>query len=237
MPHDTPAEYTPTGRLRAALNFGNPVLVGRDSDGRPTGITVDLATELARSLSVDLELVEFQRAFDVATAVERGAWDICFLAVDPARSQTIAFTAPYLQISGCYLVSAGKLAASSHEVVENGLRIGVVQGSAYTLFLSRQAGADKLVAFSSLDLALAAIDNGSIDGVAGIEQVMEQQSSLRRGSRVLKPPFMEIRQAIGVPKAREQLVPDLETRLSEFRRLGTLSRILERHGLSGDSAL
>lgn len=36
----------PKGRLRAALNFGNGVLVGRDGAGRPQGITVDRSAKV-----------------------------------------------------------------------------------------------------------------------------------------------------------------------------------------------
>lgn len=231
------ADYAPTGRLRAALNFGNPVLVRRGGNGRPVGITVDLAAELARSLDVDLDLIEFAQAKEVAGSARSDAWDVCFLAVDPERSRTIAFTAPYVRISGCYLLRAGRAARTNEEVAANGLRIGVVEGSAYTLFLSRRPGADNLVTLPTFDLALAAFDADRVDGIAGIEQVMVREAARRPGSRMLSPPFMEIRQAIGVPSTREHLRADLQTRLSALLRSGQLAEILERHGVSGDCAL
>jgi polar amino acid transport system substrate-binding protein len=231
------ADYAPTGRLRAALNFGNPVLVGRDEAGEPVGITVDLATELARSLSADLELLEFARAADVTGAAEADAWDVCFLAVDPARSRTIAFTEPYLQISGCYLVRLDAAAHSCDDVAPQKLRIGVVDGSAYALHLSRQPGADLLVAYPTFDRMLAAFDQGTVDGIAGIEEVMAQKARERPGSRILYPPFMEIRQGMGVPANREHLVPDLQSRLDEFARNGLMPSIFERHGLSPQRTL
>ena len=230
------AEYAPTGRLRAALNFGNRVLVGRDAENRPAGITVDLAAELARELAVPLELVEFGRAVDVANAADQDAWDICFLAVDPARSRTIAFTAPYVRISGCYLVANGVGASSSSEVAASGLRIAVVEGSAYTLFLSREPGADNLVVLPTIEAAFAALDGGTVDGVAGIEQVMAQEAARRPGSRVLHPPFMEIRQAMGIPATRHFLAAELQAWLSGLLASGRLAEILERHGVSADCA-
>lgn len=233
-------DFAPTGRLRAALNFGNRVLVGRDFDGQPTGITVDLAAELARSLELDLELIDFERAVDVANAADQDAWDICFLAVDPARSQTIGFTAPYIRISGCYLASSRAIrlgAGKASDVPEAALRVGVVEGSAYTLFLSRQPGADNLIELPTLESALVALDDGTVDAIAGIEQVMAQEASRRPGSKVLQPPFMEIRQAIGVPATRGFLVSSLQAWLSELRRSGRLGGILERNGVSADCAL
>src|SRR5206468_1699430 len=56
----TTSELVPTGKLRAAINFGNPVLAGKDVvTGEPCGISVDLARELARRLGVSIELVHY----------------------------------------------------------------------------------------------------------------------------------------------------------------------------------
>src|SRR5258708_31816155 len=52
------AELAPDGRLRAAINFGNPVLATRDAaTGEPRGVSVDLARELGRRLGVPMTLV------------------------------------------------------------------------------------------------------------------------------------------------------------------------------------
>ena len=47
------AALAPTGVLRAAINLSNFLLVtGRDDDGLPTGVSPDMARELARRLGV-----------------------------------------------------------------------------------------------------------------------------------------------------------------------------------------
>src|SRR6266581_2696313 len=58
-PSVTASDLAPTGKLRAAINFGNPVLAGRDATGEPRGISVDLARELARRLGVAIEFVPY----------------------------------------------------------------------------------------------------------------------------------------------------------------------------------
>ena len=35
--------FTPTGKLRASINLGNPILAYRDADGQARGVSVDLA--------------------------------------------------------------------------------------------------------------------------------------------------------------------------------------------------
>src|SRR5258708_10238397 len=92
------SDLTPTGKLRAAINFGNPVLAGRDPKGEPSGISVDLARELARRLGVAIEFVPYDSAGKVVGGIASKAWDVCFLAIDPLRAADIEFTAPYAVI-------------------------------------------------------------------------------------------------------------------------------------------
>ena len=64
------AELSSTGKLRAAINFGNPILANRGSGGEPTGVSVDLAREAARRAGVAVELVLFESAGRVVDAVK-----------------------------------------------------------------------------------------------------------------------------------------------------------------------
>ena len=61
-------ELAPTGRLRAAINYGNPVLAQREPSGDLKGVSVDLARELGRRLGVPVDLVPFEAAGKVADA-------------------------------------------------------------------------------------------------------------------------------------------------------------------------
>src|SRR4051812_10896009 len=77
----------PTGKVRAAINFGNPVLATRDATtGEARGVSVDLARELARRLGVPAELVLFNAAGKVVEAIKAKETDVGFVAIDPARA-------------------------------------------------------------------------------------------------------------------------------------------------------
>lgn len=112
----TIADLAPVGRLRAAINFGNPILAGRDAEGRPAGVSVDLAREAARELDLPVELVTFDAAGKVVEAVKAGQVDLAFVAIDPVRAADMEYTSPYVIIEGAYLVrqefdASGKCAA------------------------------------------------------------------------------------------------------------------------------
>ena len=97
-------DLAPTGKLRAAINFGNGVLAQKGKDGEPQGVTADLSRELAKRLGVEVSFVTFEAAGKVFEAAKAGAWDIGFVAIEPVRAADIEFTAPYVFIDGTYMV-------------------------------------------------------------------------------------------------------------------------------------
>jgi polar amino acid transport system substrate-binding protein len=101
---DLRPHLAPTGRLRAAINVGNPILAHLDPSGHPAGVSVDLARALAERLGVEADLTAVEAAAKSVNAVTAERADVGFFAVDPLRADGIAFTAPYLLIEGSYLV-------------------------------------------------------------------------------------------------------------------------------------
>lgn len=234
---ETLAQYAPAGPLRVALNHGNRVLVSRDETGRPVGISVDLAKRLAETLGLRLEFVEFERAVDVSSSAQADVWDVCFLAVDPKRAETIDFADPYVRIEGCYLASAASGAADADALVASGARVGSVEGSAYSLTLVRKPGAEHLAMYRDIFAALAALDAGEVEAIAGIRQAMEGEAARRPGARVLQPPFMEILQAMAVPRGRPLAAAHLRSFLAGCARNGFVGDVLERHDVERSCAI
>jgi len=72
-------EMAPTGTLRASINLGNPILANKDANGQPIGVSIDLATELAKRLNVPMSLVVFDAAGKSVDAVTQEKADFGFL--------------------------------------------------------------------------------------------------------------------------------------------------------------
>src|SRR4029453_17099766 len=77
----------PSGTLRAAINFDNPILASKDARGLPGGVSVELARELAQRLGFAIEYVPYYAAGKVVEGLQSSVWDICFLAIDPGRDR------------------------------------------------------------------------------------------------------------------------------------------------------
>jgi polar amino acid transport system substrate-binding protein len=201
---DVLKELAPTGKLRAAINFGNGVLAQKGPNNEPRGITPDLATALAKRLGVPLEFVTREAAGKVAELLATDAVDVGFIAIEPVRAVQITFTAPYLVIEGTYMVRQDSPLKEVGDVDKAGIKISVGLNSAYDLYLTRTLKNATLVR-ASVGGGAAGIDlfvKDKLDATAGVRQPLEIYAKDHPDMRVMAGHFQEIRQAMGTPKVR-----------------------------------
>ena len=135
MPAAARSDIAPSGKLRAAINFGNPILAVKDPvTGEPRGVSVDLSRELARRLGVPVELVTYDAAGKVVEGLKAGAWDVAYVAIDPARAVDISYTAPYVVIEGAYLVPQNSPFAATTKSIALTCMWSSVPGAPMTCF-------------------------------------------------------------------------------------------------------
>ncbi len=221
----------PTGKLRAAINYGNTVLAQRDpATGEPRGISADLARELGARLGVPVEFVTFDAAGKVFDALGSGAWDVAFLAIDPARAAEIDFTAPYVIIEGGYMVPAGSPLRSIAEVDREGVRVAVGNKSAYDLYLTRTLKRAQLVRAPTSPAAIELFVKEKLEVAAGVKQPLVEFAKTNPNVRVMDGRFMAIEQAMGTPRGREAGARYLREFVEEMKASGFVAAGLQRSG-------
>jgi polar amino acid transport system substrate-binding protein len=224
------AELAPTGKLRAAINFGNPVLAVKDAaTGEARGVSVDLARELGRRLGVPVELVTFDAAGKVVDALKSGAWDVAFLAIDPVRAAEISYSPPYVVIEGAYLVPRDSLIRSNEDVDRPGVRVAVGTGSAYDLYLSRTLKQATLVRTAISDEVADMFIAQKLEVRAGVRQQLEADARRIPGLRLLEGRFMVINQAMGTPRGREVGAGYLRAFIEQMKASGFVASSLLRN--------
>ena len=232
---DTVALLAPTGRLRASINLGNPILAATDpATGRARGVSVDLAEALASRLGVPLETIEFPAAIRSVDAVTGGGADVGFFAIDPLRGADIAFTDAYLLIEGAYMVRADSPCRTNEDVDRAGTRVVVGKGSAYDLFLTRALPSAAFVRVPGAAEVVQVLRDGGADVAGGIRQVLVDVAGRDPALRVLPGSFMVIRQAMGLARTRG---PAAEAALRGFvedmKAGGFIAEALARHAVAG----
>lgn len=225
----------PGGVLRACINLGNPVLANRTGpEARPSGVSIDVATSLADLLTARVQWCVVGNAAASVQAVREGRADVGFFAVDPARSEGVLFTRPYVLIEGAYLVRADSALRSMDEVDAIGRKIAVGRGSAYDLHLSRALVSATISRVEGAAEVLHALRASEAEVAAGIRPQLEAEAERDSLLRMVPGTFMTIQQAIGMSASRGVAAC---TALDAFvqRQLlsGFVADALRRHHITG----
>ncbi|WP_043283849.1 ABC transporter substrate-binding protein [Paraburkholderia oxyphila] len=231
---DAREQLAPNGVLRAAINFGNPILAHRhSSSGAPTGVSVDLATQLAGLLDVQVQFVLYDAAGEVVSGCERDEWDVAFVARDPVRGKGIEQTRPYILIEGAYLVPQHSLIQSNDDIDVAGTRIIVGKGSAYDLFLNRTIQHATILRAPTSPEVVDTMLKEQCEAAAGVRQQLEADAKRLGGLRMLPGRFMVIEQAMGSPKGRTAGAQFLQKFVSYALKNGIVDAAVATHHITG----
>jgi len=222
-------DLAPTGKLRAAINYGNGVLAQKGADGEPRGVSADLSRELAKRLGAPLEFVTFTAAGKAFEAARDGKVDVLFIAIEPVRAAEVEFSPPYVLIEGAYLVAKDSPLREPSDLDKPGMRISVGENSAYDLYLKRTLKHATLVRTAggcckNIDLFRAE----KLDAAAGVRQPLAAYAKENADVRVMENPFQEIRQAMGTPKGRLAGAAYLRGFIEEMKASGFVAEALKR---------
>ncbi len=229
VPPDALKELAPTGKLRAAINYGNGVLAQKGPDGEPRGVSADLSRELAKRLGVPLAYVTFTAAGKAFEAAKENRIDVLFVAIEPVRAAEVEFTPPYVLIEGAYLVLKDSPAREPADLDQPGKRIAVGENSAYDLYLTRTLKHATLLrteggCCKNIDLFRAE----KLDAAAGVRQPLTQYARQHPDVRVVDKPFQQIQQAMGTPKGRSGAAAYLRSFIEEMKANGFVADALKR---------
>jgi polar amino acid transport system substrate-binding protein len=232
-----PQRFAPTGKLRASINLGNPILANRNPHtGELFGVSIDLARAFAAQLGVDVEWVVFDAAGKSVQAVRSEQADIGFFAIDPLRSEGLCFTAPYVLIEGAYVVPEASLLERNEQVDQHGIRVAVGQGSAYDLFLTRALQQAQIVRAPTSPEVIDVYVKQGLEVAAGVKQQLQADLKRFPGHRLLPGRFMVIQQAMGLPVTRgTEAAADLAQFVEAMKSQGFVAQALQRHGIQGAS--
>jgi polar amino acid transport system substrate-binding protein len=229
------SELAPSGKIRASINVGNPILAKRDSEqSEPYGVSIDLAKNLAKELGVELELVVFDSAGKSVDAVANKKADFGFFAIDPVRGKEISFTNAYVVIEGAYVVPGNSSIKTNEEVDQAKNRIVVGKGSAYDLYLTREIKQAQIVHAPTSPKVVEFFVNGGYEVGAGVRQQLEMDLTTYPNLRLLPGRFMQINQSMGVHKdVSDATKVYLKNYVERMKTSGFVRDALKRHQIQG----
>jgi polar amino acid transport system substrate-binding protein len=230
------AELSPTGKLRAGINFQNPLLTTLGPNGEQGGVAVEFAHELARRLGVAVEIIPYKSAGALADSVTGGVWDISVLGIEPQRAEQISFAPPLTEIEATYLVPAGSSLQRVDDVDRAGVRIASAAKSAYDLYLSRTIKHATLVSVQGIEGSEQCFVRDKLEALAGLKPALLGAAARLPGSRILDGNFYVVRHTVGTPKGRPAADAYLRELIEEVKASGLVTQWIVKSGVKGLSA-
>jgi len=228
------AQLAPHGVLRAGINLSNFLLVtGRTASGDPEGVSPSMARAIADRLGVPVRYVTFPKPGELADQAGKDVWDIGLIGAEPARAETIAFTAAYAEIEATYLVPPGSPLRVTADVDKPGVRIAVTARSAYGLWLERNIRHATLVQSASLDSAYEQFVAEQLDALAGLRPRLLSDMAKLPGATILPGQFTAVQQAVGTARANTAAAGWLRDFVEEAKVSGLVAGFIAQHKVNG----
>jgi polar amino acid transport system substrate-binding protein len=150
------AQIAKTGKIRIGMSGGQPPYNVVSREGKLIGMDVDIAGLLAKSLDVQLDLVQM-KFNELLPALESGKIDLVISGMTATlqRNMRAAFVGPY-HITGKSILTRSETIAAlgSNDLNREDLRIAALKGSTSEDFVKRVAPNAKVVATDTYDDAI-----------------------------------------------------------------------------------
>ena len=150
------AQIAKWGKIRIGMSGGQPPYNVVSREGKLIGMDVDIAELLAKSLDVQLELVQMNFN-ELLPALEAGKVDLVISGMTATiqRNMRAAFVGPY-HITGKSILTRSETIAAlgSNDLNRDDLRIAALKGSTSEDFVRRVAPNAKVVASDTYDDAI-----------------------------------------------------------------------------------
>ena len=226
-------ELMPTEKLRVALVFApsmSTFFVVKEADGRPRGVTADLADALGRKLELPVEHVLFPNSGLATDALEAGSVDVAFMPVDEERRKRIAFGPNYVLGESTYMATAASGAKTVEEVDRAGMRVIGIANTTTIRAAGRTLKNTTIAPVASVQEAVALLRDGKADAFALSRDSLPTYVKQIPGSRVLDGAFQQIGIAIAVAKGKPAALAAETAFMDEAKRSGTVRRALDNAG-------
>jgi len=228
-------ELLSTGKLRVALVFAPSMsifFVVKDADGRPRGVTADLADALGKKLGAPVEYVLFPNSGLATDATESGTVDVSFMPVDEERRKRIAFGPNYALGESTYMTTAASGARTVDEVDRAGMRVIGIANTTTIRAAGRTLKNTTILAVPSVEEAVAALRDGKADAFALSRDSLPTYVKQVPGSRMTEGAFQQIGIAIAVAKGKPAALAAVTAFINEAKTDGTVRKALDNAGYS-----
>lgn len=213
--------------LVVGMDLSYPPFETIDEDGKPAGISVQLAEALAENLKRPLRIENIPFVGLIPSLQNRRIDCIISSMTDtPERRQSIAFSDPYLAIGLALLAGVNADLTSAAEVDRQGRTLVVRQGTTGELWARANLKQAKVLSVEKENAAVLEVIQGKADAFV-YDQMSVWQNWKRNPetTRAILSPLQKEYWAVGVRKDNDDLRVKINDFLKEFRAAGGFEKL------------
>ena len=217
------------GVLHMATNAAFPPYeMISDNDGFE-GIDVEIATEIARKLGLEL-VVDDMEFGSVITSVQSGKSDIAMagLTVTEERKQNVDFTTSYATGIQVIIVPEDSDILTVDDLA-NDKMIGVQDGTTGYIYCSDDYGEDHITSYTNGAMAIEALKGGKVDAVVIDNEPARAFVAANDGLKILDTEYIVENYAIGISKDNNGLRDAVNNALKELIADGSVKLIVDKY--------
>lgn len=228
---------TMVASLFGCKNSGNKLVMVTNAEFPPyeykdggefKGIDVEIATEIAKKLGKELQILDIQ--FDaIINSVDSGKADMGMagMTVTEDRKQNVDFSNTYTTAVQSVIVKNNSGINKVDDL--QGRVIGVQTGTTGDIYCSDDFGEDSIKRYNKAADAVQALVSGSIDSVVIDDQVAISLVANNTGLKILSTAYALEEYAICVKKGNTELLNQINDALDELTNDGTIDTIKAKY--------
>ena len=217
------------GKIVVAIDLGNPPFAITNAEQKPEGADVDVATQLAQDLGVELEIIPVQGPNRIPFLVT-GKADIVVAAfsITPERAKSVNFSNPTGSLKVTVFAPKSVDISSIDDLA--GKSIGVTRSSIQDTDLTARAPEGTTITrFDEDALTTAAFLAGQVDAFATSNHLGKAIAERNPGAE-MEPKFLlrELHYAIGIRQGEPDFLRWVNTWIFTSEQNGKLGEIYQR---------
>ena len=218
-----------SGKLIMATNAFFPPYEYYEGE-KIVGIDVEIASALAQKLGLELviEDVEFD---SIIAGVQGGKYDIgcAGMTVTEDRLKSVNFSTPYATGIQSIIVTEDSEIKDIDMLLEGNYKVGVQSGTTGDIYMSDDAGEDRIERFAKGNDAVIALTSGKIDAVVIDNEPAKAFVAANSGLKILETPYTVEDYAMAINKDNVALKDAVNQALKELTDDGTIPAIINKY--------
>lgn len=217
--------------LVVGMELAYPPFEMTDQNGKPTGVSVDLATDPAKSLG--RPVVIQNTAFDgLIPALKTGKVDLVIssMTATAEREKSIEFSDPYISTGLCLLLKKDSTAKGIDDLDKAGVKVAVKKGTTGHLYASNKLKNAEILVLDKESAAVLEVSQGKADAfIYDQMSIYQNWQRNKQTTRAVLEPFQKESWAVGISKGNNDLKTKVNAFIKDYHEKGGFDQLGERY--------